>query len=77
MSKYKVGDIVLLDPTKCTERDRRGFSSTGTCGKYYKITRCKAHFGNNIIYYLEGANWHKEEWLSFRHTEVLIGGKLL
>jgi len=76
VTKFKIGDEVLLDPSKIPLGAIRENSSSGQVGSKYIIK----HVDNSppyTSYHLEGSNWHREEWLTLVPKKNLIGGQLL
>lgn len=73
MSKFKKGDKVKLDPSKCTDEDIKRYSSTGAFGITYVI-QIVTYANNSYDYYLKGSNWHKESWL-MTASLIRIGGE--
>ena len=76
VAKFKVGDKVLLDPRKIPLDEFGIYCSSGTIGDKYIITEVLDR-GAYITYYLNGSNYHKEEWLTLVPKKNLIGGELL
>ena len=73
---FKIGDKVLLDPTKVTQDQLEDNGSTGEFEKVYIIDYIEEGVANNNIK-LRDSNWHYEEWLKHLELKNFIGGKII
>ena len=68
--EWKVGDLVILDPNKCSRRNLMHYSPSGRVGEEYVIASVLA---DGYVRFVDG-NYYKQKWLSLK-VKIYLGGE--